>query len=284
MQLHNRELNGIFQAECHTSANRLLWIVLVAMSLCVIAYGAWAIESNIFELSQETRLRYFEIVLQSLLFFILPVVILAVGLIKIVKKPGMYLIGARIAEKKVEIGRFFLDIDPVPAKKIWDNERVGGDWFGEWKQIKQINTDNIKIYLVVSNRYESSKHFFLNQVVLSSRDNCLYKMDGHDSSGTHRHDMYAISQGSLHLLGSDDGICPDELLSFRERTASIISGWKHSLVLSCTLKIVPSLANFDSMLAFGVLGGVKTSKETSINSREYQVKICDSLDDEKTRR
>ena len=277
MQINTRELNGIFQVECHTLCRRLLWIIFASISLSIIAFGVWAVKVNLFDLSQNAGLKYFEIVFVIFLFFVVPIVTFIVGLVKSFKKAGMYFVGVRVADKDIEIGRFFLNVNPVSPKKIWDNETIVDDRLGEWKQIRSCNNNSINILIVLNKRYESSQQYLFERVIFSSRNECLFQMFGHDRSGIHWNDIFALSQGSLHLLGNDDGIRPDDLLSFRERTANIISKWKLSFALTCSLKIIPSLANLDNVLAFGVLGGANPQRDKSIDNCEHEEKIYDSL-------
>lgn len=276
MNINSREFNGIFQARSHTSANRLLWLLFNAISLSVIACGVWVIQTDLFDISHETRLKYFEIALVCSLFLVGPAIVFVIGLTKIFKKPGIYFQGVRITSKGIEIGRFSLQVNPESPKEIWNNKIISDDMVSEWKQIKRCDCNALKILIVLSKRYKLTKQLMLERVVFSSMDTYIFQMYGNDSSGLHWNDIYAISHGSLHLLGNFEGIYPSDLSFFRERTAAIISKWKYSFVLSCSLKTIPSLANLDRVLAFGVLGGVNTMNEKTITNEGYQEKIFDS--------
>lgn len=279
MQINIQEINGIFKVKNHTSFIRFVWIILVSISLSIVAYGVFAVKANIFDFSQDVRLKYFEIGLAALLILVAPAYIFFVGFIKIIKKPGIYFTGVMVADN-LEIGTFSLNANPVSTEKYLENQFIVKDMV-EWKQKKLFKNNTINILIVISERYELSKQFLLEQVVFSSKEQCLIKMFGHDSSGIHWNNIVALSQGSLYLLGNDDGIYPDDLFSFRKQIANIISKWKHPFVLSCTLKTIPNLANIESVLAFGVLGGINATDSKSVKDREFQEIIFASLNNEK---
>jgi hypothetical protein len=281
MQINTQELQGVFQPRCQTSANRLLGLLFVAISLLIIAYGGWAIAIDLFDPSQNAEWKYLEIILACVLFFVVPAVLLFIGLIKTLKKPGAYFRGVRIAEEGIEFGIFSIDVKAVTPNEIWDNKVIAEDTVGEWKPIKRCDCNAVSILITLSRRHKLAKQHMLERVEFSSRGACLFQIFGHDSSGLHWNDICAISQGSLYLLGNHEGTYPSDLSSFRERTANIISRWKHSCALSCTLKTISSPANLDRVLAFGVLGGVSAMNEKTVNSCEYQDKIFDSLNDER---
>jgi hypothetical protein len=234
------------------------------------------IQTDLFDISNETRLKYFEIAIVCSLFLVGPAIVFVIGLTKIFKKPGIYFQGVRVTNNDIEIGKFSLHVKPVSPKEIWKNKIISDDMVSEWKRIKRCDCNAVKILIVLSKRYKLAKQFVLERVVFSSMDTCLFQMYGHDSSGLYWNDICAISHGSLHLLGNFEGIYPCDLSSFRERTATIISKWKYSFVLSCSLKTIPSLANLDRVLAFGVLGGVNIMNEKTIANEGYQEKIFDS--------
>lgn len=254
-------------------------MAFVAISLSIVAFGIWAAQVDFFNVAQDVPSKYFEIALAIFFLFIVPAVIFLIGLIKIVKKPGCYFTGVRVTSKGVEIGT--LDMNPVSAKKIWENQFTANDVLGEWKQKKIINNQAMSILIILREKRELAKRFLLERVVFSSEEKCLLQLFGHNSTGTRWNNLVALSQGSLYLLGNDNGIYPDDLLLFREQTADIVSRWKPSFVLTCTLKTIPSLVNLDNVYAFGVLGGISPPGAGSIHDPESQEKIFDSCNNEK---
>jgi hypothetical protein len=279
--MNARELDGIFQIEHNTSFVRLLWIVLASISLSIFTYGVLAVGTNLSDFSQDVRFECLEIVLMIVLLLIMPAVIFIIGLIKIVKKTGIYLAGVRVANKGIEIGTFTLDANLWPPKKLWENSFIIDDTLGEWKQTIRFDNNTINILIVLRKINELPVRFLLERIIVSSRGKCLFQMLGQNSTGTQWNNICALVQGSLHLLGTDDGIYPCELSSFRERTANIVSKWKPSFVLSCTMKTIPRLANLDNVLAFGGLGGIGTTGVTNSDDKESQEIIFDNLNNEK---
>lgn len=275
------DLNGIFQIDCHSSSSRFMWMSFIPFLLSIVAFGIWAVKVDLFDFSKDIPSDYFKIALASLFFLVGPTVIFIIGLIKIIKKPGIYFKGVRITNIGIEIGTFALDVNSASFKETWENKFIADDMLGEWKQKKLFSNKAINILIVLRKKYELSEGYLLERVVFSSRDECLFQMFGHNSAGTRWNNLVALSQGSFHLLGNDDGIYPDDLLSFREQTADIVSRWKSSFVLSCTLKMMPSLVNLDEVFAFGVLGGINVKGTRSIDDREYQEIIFDNLNNEK---
>lgn len=279
MQINIRELNGIFQIQCHTSFIRFLWMTFVSISFSVTAFGIWAARCDLFNFSQDVTSKYFEIALAIFFLLIVPAIIIIIGLIKIIKKPGIFIKGVRVAKNGVEIGILTLDVNSVSPKKIWEKKCIANDVFGEWKQKKIFNNMATNILIVLRKRHEQSNRLFLERVVFSSRNERLFQVLGYDSLGARWNDLVAISQGSFSLIGNDVGIYPVDLSSFRKQTADIVSSWKPSFGLSCTLKTIPSMTNLDNVLAFGVLGGIGTAKST--NEKETLENIFDNFVNEK---
>lgn len=280
MQINVRELNGIFQIDYHTSTIRFLWMTFVSISLSIIAFGVWTAKTDLFNFSQDVASKYFEIALAIFSLLVVPAVVLIIGLIKIIKKPGITFTGVRVAIKGLEIGTLTIDGNSVSPKIIWENNCIANDVFGEWKQKKIFNDMAINILIVLRKRHKQSKHLFLERVVFSSRNERLFKMFGYNSLGARWNDLVAISQGSFSLIGNDDGIYPVELSSFRKQTTDIVSSWKPSFGLSCTLKTIPSLENLENVFAFGVLGGIATTGAKS-NDKESIENIYDNFVNEK---
>lgn len=280
MQINIRELNGIFQIDCHTSTIRFLWMTVVSISLSIIAFGIWAAKVDLFNFSQDVASKYFEIALAIFSLLVVPAVVLIIGLIKIIRKPGITFTGVRVVIKGLEIGTLTIDGNSVSPKKILENICITNEVFGEWKQRKMFNNMAINILIVLRKRHEQSKHLFLERVVFSSRNKRLFQMFGYDSLGARWNDLVAISQGSFSLIGNDDGVYPVELSSFRKQTADIVSSWKPSFGLSCTLKTIPSLENLGNVMAFGLLGGIVTTGAKR-NEKESIEKIYDNFVNEK---
>lgn len=281
MPLNVRDLNGIFKVEYHNASIRFIWLVSVITSFFAIVFGGWAAKVDLFNFSQHFSSKYFEIALAILFLGVLPAFIFIIGLIKLGENPGMILKGIRIVDNGVEIGVFTLDVNFISTQEIWENRSIANDKFGEWKQNRKINNKAINILIVLRKLQELPNRLLLERIILSSREECLFELFGHNSSGTSRNDIVALSQGTISLIGNDDGIFPDDPVSFREQTADIVSRWKPRFALSCTLKTLPGLANIESVLAFGVLGGISATGSKSASDNVYIEKIFDNFSNKK---
>jgi hypothetical protein len=249
----------------------------VPISLFIVAYGGWTIKANLIVLSQNVILKYFELALVLLVFFVIPSFSIIFGFKRICTKRRVYLRGVRIVNDGIEIGTLTLDDSPVSTKKILAIENTDHDVSGEWKPKRKFSINAVNILIVVWKRQELPIRLFLERIVFSSRGHLLFQIFGNDIYLTQQNTLIFLSQGSKFSLGNIDGIYPDDILSFRKKFTNIVSGWKYSFALSCTLKTIPGLSSTDSVLAVGVLEGFNTTSTGNINDRAYQETFFDSL-------
>jgi len=260
MQIKLSEVNGIFQVDNHTSFSRFLWTILVLTSLSIIFFQAYWGRIDLFGLSENDTLKSFLGFVEALALFGVPIIATVVGLIKIIKKPGVYAVGAWIVNDGVEIGTLGISANSLSPETIYSKTLMANDISGNWKRKKTSIYEAINILIVLRKKQEQSKRYLLERVVISSGGKRLIEMFGRKKVGAKRDTIVAISKGTFHQLGNGYGICSEDLLSFRQLISDIFAGWQPSFALSCTLQTLPSFASLDNIASIGVLGGLnKTS-------------------------
>ena len=260
MKKNLQNFSGLFQINPHTRSKKFLWMLSIPVSFSIITFGIWVIVVGFFDSSQSLEPQFFETALIVLFTLVLPVLGLFISLTQIHKKPGVYLRGIRVTKSGIEVGTLVVDLDSLEYRHIREKTNPENTIEGNWIQEKAINNEEaIDILIVLNTGCDAMRLISFERFVISSRQRILYQLIGKNSTETICNDLVAISNGSIRLLGNTTRIPTNHLFQFLGLVADVISTCRALKPPSCTLQLVPSLANLGNVLAFGMLGGINTA-------------------------
>jgi len=129
-------------------------------------FWVWATVVEFFESSQSLGAQFDAKVLVILFISVLPILGIIIGIVKIIRKPGVYLRGNRVSNTGIEIGTLTLDMNSVMSRNMWKNRNADNLLEGNWKQKRTIRNRAINFLIALRAGGDPSSSIFLNDLLL----------------------------------------------------------------------------------------------------------------------
>jgi hypothetical protein len=194
------------------------------------------------------------------------------GLIRLRRKPGVYLHGLRMTSDGFEVG----DITaPLAAIELMQGSHLARSGLAgsAWKPASSILGDcSLTLALRPAQSVWQRNHYFFDAVLLTTKGELRCGLASAKSRNyMSSHDLGTIQNGNFELLGTRGVVHYSAILPLLERAADVAASSGH--VTSCILHILgPSSGSGSGFPAYGAVGALAGSVVDGLGAKRQRAK------------